>query len=182
MPGTLFRLYQRRRVINVNANVIAAGLLAIALAKFPVAWLSAAIGPGHKVLKSVAAYAIDMAFDVALYFALHWVANHWRPLRPLNENDPLHVPRSRRSFLLDAGRIQAERAALVPIFAAVAIGGMTVLQHRGVKASWAFVFAFLAAMLITRIIHTAFGLWSGSMTDDHLTPPPPTPPTPPANA
>lgn len=168
MPRTLFRLYQRKRIININVNVLLAGLVAIALAKLPVAWASAAIGPGHELLKSLVAYGIDFVVDVLVYFSLHWVANHWKPLAPLSRHDQLHRADEAPSFIRDAGRVQAERVALVPLFALVSVGGMTLLQHANVKESWAFVWAFLAAMVVTRIVHTAWGTWTGTFDDLHI--------------
>lgn len=161
MPIRLFHLYQRRRVININLNVTAAGLLALALAKFPVAWVAELIGREHKLLISLAAYGIDMVFDGLVYFALHWLANHWKPGEP----EPVDRARVRR-FFLDALMVQAERIVLVPVFALIAIGGMWILQHQtDIKISWIFVITYLTAILITRILHTIMGYRTGSFDD-----------------
>ncbi|MEO1009295.1 MAG: hypothetical protein AAFX79_12085 [Planctomycetota bacterium] len=167
MPGRVVRYYQRKRVVNINVNLVAAGLLAIALAKGPVALISGWLGSDQKFLISLIAYAIDTVFDVAVYFGLHWVANHWRP-RAIHKNQPrIEKPRHRRNFFADAGRVQAERLALVPVFAVVSMGLMYGLQKYGdIRASWAFVFGFVTAILVTRTLHTISGIWTGTFRDD----------------
>lgn len=161
MPRRLFKLYQRKRVININVNVIAAGILAIILAKFPVAWTAELIGREHKLLISIAAYFIDMIFDGLVYFSLHWLANHWNPGEP----EPVDRARVRR-FFADALIVQAERFALVPIFALIAIGGMYLLQHHtDLKIGWAFVITYVTAILTTRVLHTIIGYQTGTFDD-----------------
>ncbi len=161
MPLRLFKLYQRKRVININVNVTMAGLLALALAKFPVAWTAELIGREHKFLISIAAYFIDMIFDGVVYFALHWLANHWKPGEP----EPVDRARGKR-FFADALIVQAERIALVPLFALIAIGGMYLLQHHtDLKIGWAFVITYLVAIFITRILHTIIGYQTGTFDD-----------------
>lgn len=174
MPLWLFQVYQRKRVININVNVFLAGVLAIAAAKLPVFYLGRLIGPidtfWERLLSSVAAYGIDLVFDLSIYFALHWVANHWKPLAPLSHADRLHHASESPNFFRDAARIQAERVALVPLYMLVALGGMTALQHyASVAYSWAFVWAFLSAILVTRITHTIVGLFfTRSFEDNHI--------------
>ena len=168
MPKRAFNLYQRKRVININVNVFLAGILSIALAKYPIMVLSGMIGHEHKLAISIMAYVIDTLIDVSLYFGLHWIANHWRPLKETHLVDKLTTPAESRTknFLVDVGKVQAERIALVPIFAAIAISGMWALQHFAeFKPNWAFVIAFIVAMIITRVIHTVWGLRSGTFKD-----------------
>ena len=168
MPKRVFHFYQRKRVVNINVNVFVAGLLAIAVVKYPVALISGLIGHEHKMLISGIAYAMDTLIDVSLYFGLHWIANHWRPVKQSGLVESLTTPGKSRTknFLVDVGRVQAERFALVPIFAFIAMGGMYALQHySSVKPDWAFVIAFIVAMLVTRVIHTIWGYRSGTFRD-----------------
>jgi len=161
MPDRLFKMYQRKRVVNINLNVMAAGLLAIALAKFPVAWVAELIGREQKLLIALATYAIDMVFDGVVYFALHWIANQWKP------GDPEPVDKARvRRFFLDALIVQGERFALVPVFAVIAIGGMYILQHRTeISPGWLFVIVYTFAIFVTRILHTLIGYRTGTFDD-----------------
>lgn len=163
MPRSVFRFYQRKRVVNININMLAAGFLAIALAKMPVKWIGDWIGPEHKLLITAIAYALETVLDVIVYYALHWLANHWNPRGNLPKHD--NRPKSRR-FIQDATRLQAERMALVPIYILVGPGGMWALQkYADVQHSWAFVIAFVAAIITTRIIHTIWGLRTGTFRD-----------------
>ncbi|GIW73543.1 MAG: hypothetical protein KatS3mg103_0065 [Phycisphaerales bacterium] len=183
MPRRLVRFYQQSRLLNINLNLVLAGFLAIALAKYPVMlverWLA-----GHALLITVIAYAIDTTFDVAAYFGLHWVANHWKPRAVHGRDEPPPLPKHRRNFLLDAGRVQAERLVLVPVFAAVSMGMMYGLQkYAGVPASWAFVYGFATAIVVTRTLHTISGIWTGTFKSDHhfaegTAPPDPAAPAP----
>ncbi len=163
MPGRVFKFYQRKRVVNINLNILAAGILAIALAKFPVMWIGDWIGPEHKFVITVIAYILDTVLDVCVYYALHWVANHWNPHGHL----PKHEKRPKsRQFVHDATRIQAERMALMPIYILIGPGGMWALQKWfDVHHSWAFVIAFVSAIISTRIIHTIIGLRTGTFRD-----------------
>ena len=97
-----------------------------------------------------------MVADVLLYYGLHWLANHWTPAsrRP-------KVRRSKRAFFKDASLIQFERAILSPLYYLVAGGLMYLLQHQGIKPSWAFVLGFASGIIVTRIVHTIWGLRTG---------------------
>lgn len=161
MPKRLFHLYQSSRVFNINFNVLVAGLLAILIAKYPVALVSAWIGPEHKFLITVCAAVLDMIADVLLYYALHWLANHWRPAsrRP-------KIRKSKRAFFKDATLIQFERAILSPLYYVVAGGLMYLLQHQGIKPSWAFVWGFASGIIVTRIVHTIWGYRTGRFKND----------------
>lgn len=166
--GRVFRLYQRKRIINIHVNAVLAGLLAIALAKMPVLWVSAWVGKEHLLLNSLIAYGIDSVFDIAVYFGLHWVANHWLPTKPKSEADQRHHEAPKPHFLSDVFKVQAERMVLVPVFAGVGIGGMWALQHFFQwQTSWAFVAAFVAAIFTTRVLHTLLGLYTGTFIDHH---------------
>lgn len=158
MPSRLFELYQRKRIININVNVIVAGLLAILIAKYPVLLVTEAIGREHKLINSLVAALIDAVADGVIYFLLHWVANHWKP-NPTKEHGPS------RSFWRDASLVQVERLILTPPFYVVAVGGMYALQHADFTPSWSFVISFSAAIVMTRVIHTIWGLKTGRFKD-----------------
>ncbi len=159
----LFEYYQRKRIVNINANIIAAGLLAIVIAKWPVTVVGNWIGADeHPFLVTLAAGGIDLVVDVAIYFALHWLANHWKPLRKGSR------PRgSTRSFLKDASLIQFERAMLSPVYYTTAMGLMYTLQEAfGVSHGWAFVIGFATGIMVTRVVHTIWGLKTGRFADN----------------
>lgn len=166
MAPRIFRFYQRHRIVNVNLNIIGAGLLAVAIAKYPVHLLSLTIGEKHKFINSVVAAVVDGIVDIGLYFVLHWIANHWGPIKherkakaKLNENGEF-IEKS-VSFWRDASLVQFERLTLTPVFYLFAIGGMWGLQHYGFRASWAFVISFSVGLIVTRIMHTWWSLRTG---------------------
>lgn len=166
MAPRLFRFYQRHRIINVNLNIIGAGLLAVAIAKFPVLWLSQLIGEQHKLINSFVAAIVDGIVDIGLYFLLHWIANHWGPAKHdraarAKRDENGNIIEKSASFWREASLVQFERLTLTPIFYICAIGGMWWLQHEGMNASWAFVTAFSVGLVVTRIIHTWWSLRTG---------------------
>lgn len=175
MPVRLLNVYRRHRVVNINANIIAAGLLAIAAAKIPVMLLGRLIGPENKLLITLAAGVTDVVFDVLIYYGLHWLANHWRPLRK-HRADGTEI--EARPFFKDATLIQFERALLSPLYYGAAMGLMWWLQHRGVEPSWAFVLGFVGGLVITRVVHTTWGLRNGRFRDEPAPRSAPRPDTP----
>jgi len=171
MPLRLFDLYQRKRIININANIITSGLLAIVLSKYPVLWVGRFIGTDHPMRITIAAGVIDMIVDVFMYYALHWMANHWKPSwkkNAPNKNAP--QPGSKAdtmTFMRDASLIQFERVLLSPLYYAVAMGLMYGLQTgtTHMDHSWAFVIGFTSGIVVTRIVHTIWGLRTGLFRD-----------------
>lgn len=161
MLRRLFQLYQTKRVVNINVNVTFAGLIAILIAKWPVKFIADWIGVERKFTIALAAYLIDMVVDFLVYFSLHWMANHWKP------GKPAPIDRARLvHFAQDTLAVQAERIVLVPLFALLAIGGMTLLQHRtDLAPEWAFVVTYIVAILITRVLHTIIGYRTGTFSD-----------------
>ena len=102
-----------------------------------------------------------MVVYVLLYYALHWLANHWSP--PWKRS---HRTGPKRSFFRDASLIQFERAILSPIYYLIAMGLMWYLhQIHKIDPGWAFFFAFALGLLVTRVIHTIWGLKSGRFVD-----------------
>ena len=169
MPWNLFRLYQRKKIINVNVNIIAAGLLAIIIAAYPVHVAAVLINRHLEVAVQwavlLAAALIDGLIDVTIYFSLHWLANHWRPLEPVSQADRRHHEKKER-FWRTATFIQVERYLLSPIFYFIDMGGMWPLHEKGgMGDAAAFVTSFSTAIIVTRIIHTVWGMWSGRFAE-----------------
>jgi hypothetical protein len=154
MFGWLARAY-RRRIVNVNVNILLANVLAVALTAVAVHF-SRYLGITNQQRWLMVAYTVgvDMVFDVALYYVLHWMANHWpkrlpeRGLKHVLEESP------KPSFFKDATVVQAQRLCLSPLFYAITIVGMKLALHAGWDRVAASVAAFGAAIITTRIIHT----------------------------
>src|SRR4051812_13830271 len=93
----LARFYDRR-IVNVNVNIVVAGLAAMGLTVFAMhvadnlGWLAKLEGllpniKGHlvghdfeihsqKLIISAITFLVDLIADVMVYFGLHWLANH----------------------------------------------------------------------------------------------------------
>ncbi len=165
MPQRLWRVYRQRRVVNINANIILGGLAAILLTVIPIHFIEKAGIDSPNVLPAIAV-VLDIIFDVAIYYALHWVANHWQRETP--------APGQDRAFFKDATLIQFERAILSPLYYLIAYGLTNLLLRSGLSSESGIVIGFVGAILVTRVIHTVWGLRTGRFRD--LPPPPPTPP------
>lgn len=166
MPRRLFHYYQRKRIVNINANIITAGLMAIAMSK-GVVHLAEAIYPGATaVFFTIVAVLCDLVFNVVIYYALHWVANHWKPLRPRTRQDLRHHRKKPPPFFKDATLVQFERMLLSPLYYAVGAGLMYVLQkYAGIRPGWALAIAFPTGLLLARIVHTWYGIKTGRFED-----------------
>lgn len=171
MTRRLFTLYQRKRWININVNAIAAaavstlmvmGLIWIIRHPFGLVW-----GP---VRFTVFALVADIVLDVTCFLALHWAANQWRPVQGRNEKERHQLGATRPNSRLDALRVQAERMAIGPLYYTIASGLTWWFQHLDVHPSWAVGAGYAAALVVTRTIHTAWGLRSGSYVDHHKRP------------
>lgn len=153
----LWRLYQRR-IINVNINIALAGFLAMAptvgiihlmttLTRMP---HPADMSQGQKLFINGMTFIIDIFFDVAIYYGLHWIANHspWRSEKLADASKP--------QFLKDASIVQFERACLSPLFYIIALGGQNLLMQLNVGAARATAVCFSTAIVVSRVLHT---LW-----------------------
>lgn len=115
----LARLYARR-IVNINVNIILAGALAMGLTLIPV-YFSRRF-TDHKATIMAVTFISDIIFDVVIYYALHWLANHMPKRKPGAAIADL-------SFLKDASLVQFERALLAPVYYGVAMSTQYLLLH-----------------------------------------------------
>lgn len=159
----LGRLYSRR-IVNVNVNILLANIVAVSLTA-PVVHYSVEYArawgfeqPHNWVIVGFT-LLVDLVFDVALYYGLHWVANHW-PRRlhgPVSQTTKhLLEETPKPSFFRDATIVQGQRLMLSPLFYLVAIGGQKAALLAGISAGWTVFIGYGSAALLTRTIHT---LW-----------------------
>lgn len=168
MPDRLFRFYQRRRVVNINANIVASGLLSTFAVMGLLWFLKGVVGTnwptwGYTAFSGVA----DLILDVGLFTWLHWVANHWRPMRGRTEREIAELAAPRPDPVADGARLQFERAVISPLYYIIAIAGTEALQQTGMHPAWAVGIAYPAGLAVTRTIHTVWGLRSGTYVDHH---------------
>jgi hypothetical protein len=142
-------LYQGRRVVHINVNIVLAGVVSLALTSGVLALSRAWIEGAAWV--AVGTAVVDGVFDVAVFALLHWLASRrgWR------------FDAGRGSIVRDTARLQLHRFVLAPVFYLVSLGGHAGLMSSGldrVPAAW---IAYLGALLLTRTIHTVYGLRTG---------------------
>jgi hypothetical protein len=168
----LWRLYQRR-IVNVNVNIVVAGLLALAPTVL-VVYLFTTLGgfpertedytQSQKMLVGALTFVTDIFFDVAIYFGLHWLANHLPPRAPKPSHaleEAAHPTFMKEhhaglAFLRDATQVQLERMCLSPVFYITALGAQHGLMHAHWSPPAATAAGFATAILLTRLLHT---LW-----------------------
>lgn len=153
MWSVLARVYARR-VVNVNVNIILAGALAL-LPVLGILKICEHLDINRKLIPAVT-FLADVVCDVAIYYVLHWLANHaGRPARPMHtiaDATVDHVP-----FFRDATKVQFQRAVLSPLLYGIWLGTQWVLiHHEGLSIVWATTIGFVAGVGTARVLHT---LW-----------------------
>jgi hypothetical protein len=159
-PMEFLGRWYARRIVNVNVNVIVAGMLAMALTLIPV-HLTRHVGINTKWVIVAITLGFDICFDVAIYYLLHWLANHWQAFPWVKHRKP---HRAGMSFIRDASLVQFERALLGPVYYGVALGIQYATLHHlgngGDHRELATVVGLGGGLLVTRVIHTAWMIWS----------------------
>ncbi|MCC6660383.1 MAG: hypothetical protein IT437_05810 [Phycisphaerales bacterium] len=157
LPTLLERLKSlyARRIVNVNVNIVAAGLISITLVTGVVHlarrwWLE----EGDYWLVSGVTFAADIVLDVAIYFFLHWWANHCGPRR-YTTGELLHAD---LTYFKSVTLVQFERAALSPLLYAIALVLQQVMMRHGVSEELATAVSLLAGVGATRVLHTMWML------------------------
>jgi hypothetical protein len=141
-----------RRIINVNVNIIVAGLLAMLLTTV-VVHLTHYVDIQDKRWIVAITFAADILFDVLIYYVLHWLANH-SPRMPWFKKRAAHDP----SFFKDATLVQFERALLGPVYYGMAVGIQYNLLYSEINREWATIIALTSGLLATRVLHTIWML------------------------
>jgi hypothetical protein len=159
LMALLGRLYARR-IVNVNVNIIVAGLLAMALTLIPV-HMTRHVGIDTKWMIVAITLGFDVVFDVAIYYFLHWLANHWQAF-PWGKHR--RGGQGKISFIRDATLVQFERALLAPVYYMTLVGAQWVLLHElpdgADQRELAAMLGLVSGLLVTRMIHTAWMLYA----------------------
>lgn len=157
-----------RRIVNVNVNVLVAGLLAlipVLLAVHLTEWaLAKGIVDGDrlhvsdKVIIGVVTFVADIVFDVLIYYALHWLANHapWLKSARLAQLEAVADAAIESSpFFKDATKVQVQRAMLSPLLYILWIGTQQTLMHGfHISTTGATIIGFLVGVGVARALHT----------------------------
>ncbi len=153
-----------RRIVNVNVNIVVAGLLAMAMAMIPV-YFSRHFGVDHDDTVAIGIiYAVaDFIIDLILCIALHWMANHWprkwRKTKQMVESAEHLVEQAGPPplpFVKDTTLIQFQRMCLSPIL--YGTYGFVFLPIFKNALNWEREIAAFTAMfcgvIVTRVCHT----------------------------
>lgn len=171
-----------RRIINVNVNVIAAGLIALLPVLICVHLTELALAKGivdgdrlhvsDKLIIGGVTFVSDIVFDVVIYYLLHWLANHapWLKAQRLKQIEAVADAAVESSpFFKDATRVQIQRAVLSPLLYILWIGTQQFLMHAYMfSTKWSTVWGFLVGVGIARTLHTFWMLREEAAKRDAL--------------
>jgi len=157
--GWFTRLYDRR-VVNVNVNIVVAGILEMGVTVgvmhlaerwSVITWLDDAIAPiSREFIINFLTFWVDIVADVAVYYLLHFVANHM-PRRKPRLRGPGYVE---LSFVRDATLVQFERAVLSPLLYVIALGTQHLFLKAGYSVAYSTAVGFGCGIAAVRVLHT----------------------------
>lgn len=153
-----------RRIVNVNVNIVLAGVAALAITvgvMHPLEllgvhrWFEVHTGLDKKLVIGALTFLVDLVADIVVYFALHWLANHW-PGR--HKPDLLQPQHAHPTFMRDATMVQVERMVLGPVFYLIALGTQHALLRIDFSVALATATGFGLGLASTRAVHTMWML------------------------
>lgn len=148
----LLRWY-RRRIVNINVNILLASTLAaFATGGLMHALVKLGLPEEKKILVGSITFFVDLVVDLAVYYVLHWMANHM----PRGSEKLINPEYANTSFIKDASFVQFQRMLLSPILYIIALYGQNVMLNLGYSVFTSTIVAFGAGVLTTRVLHT---LW-----------------------
>jgi hypothetical protein len=151
LKARLLRIY-RRRIVNVNINIVLAGLLALVPTTIAARLAERQFGEGSYLAITAVTFVADAVSDVAVYYVLHWIANH---MPGAKAGDSGSVAYGHLSYIKDATLVQFERMCLSPLLYLIALASQySLMRFGGVPSTWATIVGFVAAIATTRVIHT----------------------------
>jgi hypothetical protein len=178
MLRTLGTWYSRR-IVNVNVNIVAAGVLALGPVLLAVRGVEWALAHGytvplqvsHKLLISLTTFVVDLVADLSIYYLLHWLANYAgrsKQIRKLSGGDEHKIEQFSAAasniadaavestpFIRDATKVQLQRLVLSPLLYGIWLGTQFVLMaFAKLPAVTATAIGFAAGVLTTRVLHT----------------------------
>ncbi len=156
------RLYARR-IININVNIILAGVLALVPVAIVVKLVHryafdgrAELTSGEHAIISGVTLVTDIVSDVTFFYLLHWMANHWPRRIPGGKLAEIAGEHSAPGYFKDATLVQIERMVLSPFLYAIWLTVQNVLIAHHVAPTWATIWGFWIATALARTLHT---LW-----------------------
>jgi len=148
MVSFLGKLYARR-IVNVNVNILLAGVLALGLTVLVIHFAHRA-GVHNPWSINFITVVADVVFDVVIYYFLHWLANHL----PNKRRGVRVVGAPQTRFFRDATLVQFQRMMLSPFLYAVMLPVQHILIQRDARPEVATAVGMGLAICTTRILHT----------------------------
>ncbi|MEX2217186.1 MAG: hypothetical protein WD749_00375 [Phycisphaerales bacterium] len=171
----LVHLYDRR-IVNVNVNIVIAGLMALGITTLVVHYadasglIQAVVGrvpdvrftllgvrvaiTGQSLVINGLTLGVDALADIIVYFFLHWFAN----TMPRKRIPRLRPEYQELTFLRDATLVQFERAVLSPLLYVIALGTQSALLHQGYSVAAATSIGLALGIVTARLLHTMWML------------------------
>ena len=158
-----------KRIVNVNINIVLAGILALGPVLICVKVAEYLLSSGlvknqrlhahHHTVISAVTLVSDIVFDVSIYFVLHWLANHAGKRIPAMMEQRIEGVADAAAegvpFFKDAAKVQLQRAVLSPLLYVLWLGSQFVFMN---AMDWSAVLAtvvgFCIAIGVVRTIHT----------------------------
>ena len=136
--------YKNKRIVNINVNIILAGIFSTLLAAYPV-YLTHLFTDDMGVIIFIS-FIADAVLDFLFFGFFHWMT---------------HFNHSKKIVAMDFALIQSHRIVLSILYYVLAGSIQFALMHAGFYRTPAFIIAYIFALGITRMIHTWYGLRTG---------------------
>lgn len=143
------KLYWSSRLVHINVNAIIAGILSILIATQFV-YLTRHL-TDHPFVIALLSYLFDGIIDFVIFAILHGIIYHSR-VRRLSHAQTLAS---------DLTLLQSHRLLLSVVTFSVSVGLHWALMHVGIERVSAFILAYAIGLVITRAVHTWYGLRIG---------------------
>lgn len=141
-----------RRIVNVNVNIILAGVLALIPTTLTVWIVKRYFGVKSYELITGITFFADAISDILVYYLLHYLANHMPRSRAAATQESAHA---HTPFFKDATLVQFERMCISPLLYVIALGTQySLMKWWKVGATIATVIGFTLGIAVSRIIHT----------------------------
>jgi len=143
--------YKKYRIIHINVNIIIASVVSILLAAYPV-YLTEMF-TNDLILIAVISFLIDGIIDFGIFSFLHLLVS-------------FHLPKW--MLVKDLIQIQGHRIILSIVYFFVAVCSHIFLMMHGFERVFAFLLSYIFALIVTRTIHTVYGLKSGLFNERQM--------------
>lgn len=152
----LVKLYWSSRLVHINANALIAGILSLIIA-IRFVDLTRHL-TDHRFTIALLSYLFDGIVDFVIFAILHGIIYYSRVRRFSHA----------QTIASDLTVLQSHRILLSAVTFSVSVGLHWVLMYAGLQRVPAFVLAYAIGLVITRAVHTWYGLRIGLFEPLHF--------------